>query len=265
MDGLLERPGAPGPPGPPGPRTGVRTWRLLTTWDGAPGFNMALDEALLELGGAEPVLRFYTWRPDTLSLGYFQRWADVPGARDAGAVVRRCTGGGAIHHRRELTFSIASDADHPLYRGPIEDSYARVHLTLAEGLAALGVRAGLREDAALTSDRAGTGMCFHGSTRLDLVWNGAKGVGSAQRRLRTARGPRVLHHGSIKLGTTELDTGVATLEGVDDPAALAEHLLGPLTRRLSAAFEPGEPTAAELEHARARAAHYTSPGFVRRR
>ena len=262
MDALLER---SGDPGSSAPRSDARTWRLLTTWDGAPGFNMALDEALLELGGARPVLRFYTWRPDTLSLGYFQRYEDVPGVRTAGAVVRRCTGGGAIHHRRELTFSIAADADHPLYRGPIEDSYERVHLALAEGLAGLGVRAGLREDAPLTSDRAGTGMCFHDSTRLDLVWDGAKGVGSAQRRIRTARGPRVLHHGSIKLGTTELDTGVATLDGVDDPAELAGRLLEPLARRLGAAFEPGEPAEAELDHARARAPHYTSPGFVRRR
>ena len=52
-------------------------WRLLTTWGGEPGFNMALDEALL-YSSHRPALRFYTWRPAALSLGYFQRWRDVP-------------------------------------------------------------------------------------------------------------------------------------------------------------------------------------------
>ena len=96
----------------------METWRLITTWGAAPAFNMGLDEALLESTESPPTLRFYSWRPDTLSLGYFQRFADVPGTDRAGAVVRRITGGGAIHHVHELTFSIAASLDHPLYRGP---------------------------------------------------------------------------------------------------------------------------------------------------
>ena len=67
----------------------METWRLITTWGANPAFNMGLDEALLESAESPPTLRFYSWNPDTLSLGYFQRFEDVPGAENAGAVVRR--------------------------------------------------------------------------------------------------------------------------------------------------------------------------------
>ena len=196
----------------------METWRLLTTWAAPPDFNMGLDEALLERPDTPLTLRLYSWSPDTLSLGYFQRWADVQGSERAGAVVRRITGGGAIHHTMELTFSIVAPQDHPLYRGPIADSYARVHAIMARALAAHGVEAGLREDRVLDSDREGTGMCFHVSTPLDVVWSGRKGIGSAQRR----RGGRVLHHGSIKLGPSPLEPGIASLEGADGPLSAQE-------------------------------------------
>ena len=67
----------------------METWRLLTTWERPPGQNMALDEALLLLPAEEtvlPTLRFYTWKPAALSLGYFQRTADVPSLASAPAV-----------------------------------------------------------------------------------------------------------------------------------------------------------------------------------
>ena len=72
----------------------------------SPESNLALDEALLERPLTPPTLRLYTWSPDTLSLGYFQRYEDVPAVSRASAVVRRITGGGAIHHAGELTWSI---------------------------------------------------------------------------------------------------------------------------------------------------------------
>lgn len=240
------------------------TWRLLETWDGEPGFNMALDEALFLEGGERPVLRFYTWRPDALSLGYFQRLADVP-ERDLAAVrVRRLTGGGAIHHAEELTFSITAPLAHPLYRGNVQGSYERVHGLLAEVFATLGVRSALRRDALLASDREGTGMCFHHSTPLDLAWGGRKGVGSAQRRTRG----RVLHHGSIKLGRTELDTGVAGLrEHVPDldAPALARAIRGGFEARLAVHFAEEPLSDSERELALDRAEHFTSGAFLHRR
>lgn len=221
---------------------------------------MGLDEALLADTGARPTLRFYSWSPDTLSLGYFQRWLDVPATEHAGAVVRRITGGGAIHHVNELTFSIIVAQDHPLYRGPVADSYERIHQRLAAVLGSLGVPAELRgERCPIGSDRKGTGMCFHESTFMDLVWANAKGVGSAQRR----REGRVLHHGSIKLGTSDLEPGIATLgsAGLDiSPAELADEI-----SRALGAWEDDEPARAELDRALELGARYVDPSFLRRR
>jgi lipoate-protein ligase A len=242
----------------------VERWRLITTWGADPGFHMGLDEALLESAESPPTVRFYSWKPDTLSLGYFQKLADVPAAARARAVVRRITGGGAIHHAKELTFSLAAPLDHPLYRGAIADSYARVHGAIVVALGELGIEASLRGARDLASDREGTGMCFHRSTALDVVWGGRKGVGSAQRRKRG----RVLHHGSIKLGASALEEGVATIgehvRGVDAPS-FATVLRAALERELGIALEAAVPDAAERARARELGLRYLEPEFVGRR
>src|SRR5205814_9947216 len=97
-----------------------------------------------------------------------------------------------------------------LASGAVADSYVRVHDAIRSALADVGVIATLRGNGNLESDVEGTGMCFHCSSPLDLAWNGRKGVGSAQRRRRG----RVLHHGSIKLGTSPFEGAIAT---VSDP------------------------------------------------
>ena len=243
---------------------GAERWRLLTTWDASPQLAMGLDEVLLEAAGSAPTLRFYSWRPDTLSLGYFQRLADVAAAPRAGAVVRRITGGGAIHHAAELTFSIALDQGHPIYRGPVSASYERVHAAIAAALAPLGHEALPRGDAALASDRADTGMCFHVSTPLDLALAGRKLLGSAQRR----KAERILHHGSIKLGASPLEEGIPGLAGCGDapPAAeLATRIVAELERRFDLACEADEPSSRELARAAELGARYVDPAFVSRR
>lgn len=242
----------------------METWRLVVTWGADPSFNMGLDEALLEAAEAPPTLRLYSWSPDTLSLGYFQSLADVPGHERARALVRRITGGGAIHHVRELTFSIAVPLDHPIYRGPVADSYARIHAAIADGLRGAGVEASPRGTTPLASDREGTGMCFHRSTPLDLAWDGRKGVGSAQRR----KHGRVVHHGSIKLGDSVLETGVATLPGggrEPGPSEVGELVADALARRFDIRFERGVPEAAERARARVLGVRYVDPAFVRSR
>lgn len=243
---------------------GREPWRLLLTWDGEPGWNMALDEALLAGSDPRPTLRFYTWKPHALSLGYFQRWRELEPIAGEAVLVRRFSGGGAIHHADELTFSIAASAEHALFRGEVRRSYERIHGLLAQTFAELGVRAGLRGDEALRSDRPESGMCFHRSTSLDLAWDGRKGVGSAQRR----SAGRVLHHGSIKLGVSRLEEGVAGLRAHAprlQPAALASALEAVFERGLGCEFAAETPGAAELEHAAARAPFYRSETFVRRR
>ena len=242
----------------------METWRLLKTWDASPAFAMGLDDALLCATGATPTLRLYTWQPDTLSLGYFQRRRSVPDADQASAVVRRITGGGAIHHIAELTFSITVERDHALYAGPVEASYRRVHAAVIDALQELGLNASLREDRTLSSDRESTGMCFHHSTPLDIAWNGRKGVGTAQRRTKE----RILHHGSIKLGSSDLEGSIATVAECGQDlsfAQLGERLVRAMAGRFEIDWQEGEVLPSEREAARRLGERFIDPAFVARR
>ena len=248
----------------------MAVWKLIETWGASPGFAMGLDEALLRSVGRPPTLRLYSWTPDALSLGYFQRFEDVPAAAGHAQVVRRLTGGGAIHHHaRELTFSVTLDADDPAYRGTVPDSYERAHRAVVGALTTLGVPgARLRRDEAVGSDIAATGMCFHESTPQDICWQGAsgrlaKGVGTAQRR--TAG--RILHHGSIKLGPSDLEPRVATAEdrGVEvGPAEAGRVLAAAFAREFDVELVQEEPDAALRAAADAMADRYSAPAFVHR-
>lgn len=240
------------------------SWRLITTWDAPAAWNMGLDQALLETPEAPPTLRLYTWKPGALSLGYFQKYAEVPAAERAPLVVRRITGGGAIHHQRELTFSITVGLDHPLYAGSIGESYARVHAVIARTLAEFGVQAQPRGADALASDRAGTGMCFHQSSSLDLVWNARKGVGSAQRR----KQGRVLHHGSIKLDTTAIEGDIASVADVQrgvTPLDFAARWTRRLTAELGLQLSASAPDVEERARAKELAKRFADAEFTRRR
>jgi len=108
------------------------TWRLLITPPARGAWNMAVDQAILEhIGRGEsiPTLRLYSWQPPCLSLGYAQPFADVDVARlnERGwDVVRRPTGGRAILHTDELTYSITAPNDEPRVAGSILESYNRL-------------------------------------------------------------------------------------------------------------------------------------------
>jgi lipoyl(octanoyl) transferase len=164
-------------------------------------WNMALDEALLERAAqrSSPVLRFYQWSEPTLSLGYFQRIADRSShepSRDC-ALVRRASGGGAILHDRELTYSLTVPAGHHFSRRA-NDLYRISHQALVEALADWSISASLyepEESRPTAHDRIEPFMCFARRTRGDVLVNQWKIAGSAQRRSRGA----VLQHGSILL------------------------------------------------------------------
>ncbi len=235
-------------------------WRLIRTWDAPPGFNMALDEALLRSPDPRPTLRLYTWEPEAVSLGYFQRYAEVAAVAGDLPLVRRLTGGGAIHHARELTFSIAAPLGVGLYAGEVRESYVRVHGVIAAVLAQFGSQASVRGDVQVRSDRAASPMCFHHSTAIDLVWGARKGVGSAQRRT----GGRVLHHGSIKLGTTELEGEIATV-GEVSAQEVGVRLAEAVGHAAGGELEAAVPLEAELLHARAREGYFASASFLQRR
>ncbi len=115
--------------------------------DGA--WNMGFDEALLEQAADAGIatLRFYQWQEPTLSLGYFQAYdeRDTHAESRQAAVVRRQSGGGALMHDRELTYSISLPADHPLARQSPQ-LYDVVHRSLIDLLAAEGIVASLHAD-----------------------------------------------------------------------------------------------------------------------
>jgi lipoate-protein ligase A len=179
--------------------TSDTTWRLLLDPPATGAWNMAVDEVLLDgaaAGTAPPTLRFYEWAPPCLSLGYFQPWevVDVAGCRRLGVdVVRRPTGGRAILHDRELTYSVAL----PLRllgedRGLLP-SYHRLSLALERGLRHLGAPVCLApESAAQTVPDQGP-ICFDRPSAHEILLHGRKVVGSAQVRRATA----ILQHGSI--------------------------------------------------------------------
>ncbi len=161
--------------------------------------NMAVDHAILEAVAAEnvpPTLRLYAWQPACLSLGYAQPFADVDPARLSALgwdVVRRLTGGRAILHTDELTYSVAVPADHPLVQGDIVSSYRRISGALLAGLQILGVtpQADKRADGPTHSGP----VCFEVPSHYEITFQGKKLIGSAQVR----KFGGVLQHGAIPL------------------------------------------------------------------
>ncbi len=254
----------------------ARTWRLLETFDVSPTDAMGLDEALLRSVGEEhssvPTLRLYTWEPDAISLGYFQAFEDVGAAGDHSHVVRRLTGGGAIHHHAgELTFSITLDAKDPSYAGSVSASYERPHSAVIAALRAVGVPGPrMRRDEPSLSDTQGTGMCFHESTPQDVSWtspgeaHSRKGVGTAQRR--TAG--RILHHGSIKLSSSPLESGVATVQSVAPGVSvmdMASALKAAVEDEFQVTLQGSAPTQREWDRCAALGAKYVDAAFLHRR
>jgi len=163
--------------------------------------NMARDEALLTgvgAGHSPPTLRLYQWDPPTISLGYFQRFADyeaLPPPAGRLAVVRRPTGGGAILHDLELTYSLVLPIRHPLLSGGPNRLYEVTHQAIIASLEELQSSprmCGVTDDSGAAR---GPFFCFVRRHCYDVLIGGEKIAGSAQRRTRTA----VLQHGSIVL------------------------------------------------------------------
>lgn len=226
-------------------------WRLILDPPSSPAWNMALDEALLETWrpGEAPILRLYGWQPAALSLGRFQSARELacpPGA----LLVRRISGGAAIHHRQdEVTYALV--APYALFEGGRpRAAYHAVHGVIARALQALGVPPpdGPGARAPRTPPR---GRCFSSSTGEDLLVGGRKLVGSAQRRL----GQAFLQHGSIPLSPDPLATGATALADLLDPVPSRESVVhaicDAMRHTLAPTLLPSEPTEPEAGRARA--------------
>jgi lipoate-protein ligase A len=178
----------------------LATWRLLNTGSADGATNMAVDEAILTAvaeGRSLPTLRFFAWEPPCLSIGYNQAADDVDITRcgQAGVdLIRRPTGGRAILHTDELTYSIVAPQREPRVTGGVVESYRRLSAGLVRGLRFLGVDVAQAE-AGYGQDTDVSAACFDAPSAYEVTAGGKKLVGSAQVRRREA----VLQHGSLPL------------------------------------------------------------------
>lgn len=191
-----------------------RTWRLLDTGYRSAAENMAIDEALQRAHGrgeVPPTLRFYGWDPPAVSIGYFQSMSgevDLAACRERGyGYVRRPTGGRAIFHHVELTYSVVIRED--LLPGTVLETYQVLAAGLLSGLRALGAPAEMaagEKDPRLAGGEASP-ACFDVPSAYELVVGGRKVIGSAQ----TRREGTILQHGAILLDL-DADTLFAVLK-----------------------------------------------------
>lgn len=254
-------------------------WRLLDTGARSGFENMAIDEAILlshARGDTPPTLRFYGWSPPALTLGYSQdpgETVDLAACRRLGIdVVRRPTGGRAVLHGSEVTYSVAAREDNPAVSGTVLESYLRLSRGLALGLGLLGVRAVL----SLAAGPAARGpACFDGPAPHELTAGGKKLAGSAQARKMGC----VLQHGALPLAA-DAQTLFSVLRFSSEaereerhrsfsrrstcleevlgrpvsPAEVIPALVRGIAEALGIELEPGDLTAGEVEMSRRLAA-----------
>ena len=235
-------------------------WRLLVDAPTNGASNMAVDEVLLDgvaSGSAPPTVRFYGWAPPCLSLGYFQSFdvVNVDGCRTLGVdVVRRPTGGRAILHDRELTYSVALPLRLLGDDRALLPSYHRLSLALEAGLRQLGAPVVLAPESAAHAVPDQGPICFDRPSAHEILLHGRKLVGSAQVRRATA----ILQHGSIlieprldrlrsclRLPSGEagrVEDGVAGLAEVGDfaPTTIAAALADAFAQEFGVRLIPGQ-------------------------
>jgi len=192
--------------------------RLIIDPPAAGAWNMAVDEAMLRATPQTGIttLRFYQWAEPTLSLGYFQHHADR--ARHAASLnvpwLRRASGGGAILHDQELTYSLTV---------PVQDTRASIissffdhfHQSLIQALSRWGIEARLSGDANTGDAGSPPFLCFQRRSSVDVILDSAKICGSAQRRHTGA----MLQHGSVLLNRSHFAPELAGINDLIQPAA----------------------------------------------
>lgn len=177
------------------------TWYFVDSGICTPAYNMAMDEALLHWhskGMIPPVLRFYGWAPAGLSVGYFQKVngkIDVNNVEKHGfELVRRQTGGRAVLHDQELTYSVIVSENHERMPKSVKEAYMVISKGLLEGFKELNINAefAIPEGKLDTTNSA---VCFEEPSWYELIVEGKKAAGSAQTRKQGV----ILQHGSIPI------------------------------------------------------------------
>lgn len=243
--------------------------RLIPLSRHAAADNMAIDAAILNhvAAGGPPTLRFYQWNRPTLSLGYFQSYSGSSDWQHLEVeIVRRSSGGGAIMHHHELTYSITlplANSD----TGSREKVYRDTHAEIADVLSDHGVIAiPYRETPGIEQAAVDPFLCFARRTDEDLICGGYKILGSAQRRVRGA----LLQHGSLLLGVSHLASSLPGIEQLSGDRLSAEGLsvsiAASLSRRSGLHFTPGALADSERQDAiEIRRTHYANPDWTHKR
>lgn len=213
-------------------------------------WNMAVDQVLLQSAFENEIatLRWYSWEP-TASLGYFQSETELQNDSRLAKLphVRRLSGGGTLVHDQELTYSLTLPPSQSLIKRPI-DLYRIVHQCIAAELSNRGANATLR--GVTVKNRQEPVLCFAREDEHDLVLNGHKIMGSAQRRRRGA----ILQHGGLLLAASSV---TPELLGVRDLCPgfsldrLAETLGTTILSEVAETWDNGTLTTAELENVHA--------------
>jgi lipoyl(octanoyl) transferase len=204
-------------------------WRLILSPASSAALNMALDEVCLQNAAQKvtpPTLRLYSWQTPTLSLGYSQKSADVDLeelTKRNWQMVRRQTGGKAILHTDELTYSITASADDPLVAGSLLESYQRLSSILQKALGNLGVDTSADKEYPENSTFLKTdAVCFGVPSNYEITHQGKKLIGSAQAR----KFGGILQHGSLPLiGDLTRITQVLVYPSKKDRELAAQQLL----------------------------------------
>lgn len=275
----------------------TETWHFINTGSHDPYYNMALDEALLNFvsrGEIDPVVRFYTWNPPTLSIGYFQRLSkeiDIAKVKEKGyGLVRRQTGGRGVLHDKELTYSVIVPEAHPDMPQTVTEAYRVISGGLLEGFKSLGFDAHFavprskEEREKLKQPRSS--VCFDAPSWYELVVEGKKIAGSAQTRQKGV----ILQHGSIlqdvdiddlfdmfifknerlkaKMKEAFVEKAVAINDLSDETVTLAQMEVAfkeGFKKALDIEFKPLKLTAAQLEEVEALEEKYRSEAFLYRK
>ncbi|MBI5806697.1 lipoate--protein ligase family protein [candidate division TA06 bacterium] len=202
-------------------------WRHINTGRADGAYNMALDLALAESVRSKssgPVLRFYDWEQPTISLGYNQDAGqlDLEACRQAGVkVVRRPTGGRAVFHFNEFTYSVIALQDDPLLGGPVLNTYRIIAQALVAGLSQMGIDSELQRSHSAGNSVKDSPLCFAAAGRYEITAAGKKILGSAQRRIQGV----ILQQGSLLLAQDQ-NLAPFCCQGAEANATTAEELLG---------------------------------------
>lgn len=208
-------------------------------------FNMALDEAISEAvrkGISPPTLRLYQWDKPSISIGYFQKVSDINTdyCKQKGyPVVRRPTGGRAILHHNELTYSLSMRFDSNIFKGRLHEDYSIISNAISSGLRGCGID--VRINHLRKRNTGKSPVCFKFTSYGEITVNNKKIAGSAQKRYTDG----FLHQGSIPISIDRCELKnvfrVTEDEGFDDIGTIKESIpeitINKLMSALKRAFE----------------------------